>query len=227
MRKTIVFALSLALVAGAIALPAQAKKKKPAFVTTTLHLHGSQPLGEAESDPLVNPFYLPMDTTAPDGSAPKSKQITTLGVSPNTQCAGNQLFPVWVGKVAGHVVGDVKVTLNTLSSPGGKVDVRIWPDVNSSMCTSDLAGTADYPDPAAEKTIDLPIGPGTTEIDLGKVDFTSVGVLMLQVSPTAGPDVGPQATVTPFFGRVLYDAAGFDSTITFSCAPTSGKSCAQ
>jgi hypothetical protein len=228
MKRTIVLILSLMLVAGAIALPAQAKKKKkPAPVVTTLHFHGAQPLGELESDPVVNAVYLPMDATAPDGAQPRSKQITNGLVTPNTECAGNQLYPVWVGKVAGQVVGNVKVTLNTVSTPGGKVDVRIWPDVSSSLCTSDLAGTADYPMPAAEKTIDLPPGPGTTEIDLGTVNFKSIAGLMIQISPTPLADVGPQKALTPFFGRVLYDSADFDSTITFSCVPAKGASCAQ
>lgn len=225
LRKLVVVVLAAALVAGALVGSADAKKKAKKPVVTTFHLHGSQPAGEAESDPVVNPVYLPMDATAPTGSTPKSKQITNLLVSPNTQCAGNQLFPVWVGKLAGHVVGDVKVTLSTLSTPNGKVDVRIWPDVNSSLCTSSLAGTDEYPKPAAEKTVDLPAGPGSTEIDLGNVDFTATGVLMIQISPTPGPTVGPQATLTPFAGRVLYDATAYDSTITFSCIPTSGSSC--
>jgi hypothetical protein len=228
MKKTIVLVVSMMLVAGAIALPAQAKKKKKSVaVETTFHFHGAQPVGEAESDPAVNnTMYLPMDAAAPDGAEPKSKQITNGLVTPNTECAGNQLYPIWVGKVSGRIVGDVKVSLNTVSTPGGQVDVRIWPDINSSLCTSELAGTTDYPKPAAEKTIDLPPGPGTTEVDLGTVDFPAIGSFMIQISPTPLVDAGPQKVLSPFAGRVLYDSTSFDSTITFSCVPKTGTSCA-
>jgi hypothetical protein len=50
---------------------------------------------------------------------------------------------------------------------------------------------------------------------------------MIQISPTPAADAGPQQLLTPFVGRVLYDSADYDSSITFTCAPTTGASCAQ
>jgi hypothetical protein len=74
-----------------------------------------------------------MDPKKPAGP-PKSKQITNYLVGPNDQCAGNNLFPVWIGDVKGTVVGKMKLTFTAVSTPG-KVDVRVWPDV-ASLCVT-------------------------------------------------------------------------------------------
>lgn len=221
MKKAVVLMLILGLAAASFAAPAAAakkkKKKKAAPVATTLYLHGTEALGEVESFPITTDEFLPMDSKEASGSSTKSKQITNGGVTPNTACAGNTLFPVWTGPLAGTVVGDIKVTFHTIASPGASVDVRIWPDINSLMCTSTAAGTNDYPEPPASVTVPLPPGPGEVVAEIkGVKPFKATSNLMLQITPVLVP---------PFFGRVLYDSDSAVSKIELMCIPASGKTC--
>lgn len=205
--------LAAALVAAPLS-PATAAKKKPKPVQTKLLFHGSMPFGEIESR--ANGAYLPMTPAEAGGSEPKSYQVTNFGGGPNTQCAGNMYFPVWVGPVAGKIVGDIKVTLHAISS-GGTVDVRVWPDVNSLLCDSAATGAMEYVEPATSATVSLPPGHGAIEVVLPNTEFTAQALMMVQVTPVIIP---------PFFSRVLYDTAEFSSGVEFACIPARGTACA-
>jgi hypothetical protein len=222
MKRVVVVALVLSLTvasfAASTAAAAKKKKKKAAPVATTLYLHGTETFGEQESYTLVSDAYLPMDTKKASGSSTKSKQLTNYVLGPNTDCAGITLFPVWTGPLVGRVVGDVKVTFHTISTPGASVDVRIWPDVNSLLCNQETLGVADYPDPAGSATVELPPGPGEVVAEIKGVDFKATSNLMLQITPMI--DV-------PFFGRVLYDSDSAPSKIELSCIPAKGKTCSS
>jgi len=218
MRKAIAVALALGLLGGALVAPAQAgkkKKKKAKPVATTLFLHGEETIGEVENYAFVSTgTYFSMDTEEPAGAEPKSKQLTNYVGGPNTNCTGNDFFPVWVGTLAGQVKGDVKVTFHTIATPGAQVDVRIWPDVSSQLCTNETLGVDDYPEPAGEVRVDLPAGPGSVEAVIEGVDFKATSVVMLQLTP---------AIETPFVGRALYDATSHLSKMEFQCIPAKGK----
>lgn len=228
MKKALVTVMAVGLIASAFgAAPAQAKKaKKP--VKTTLYLHGNEVVGESESFTVVADTLLPMDTTEPAGAEPKSKFITNYLVGPNTMCAGNNLFPVWRGEVAGTIKGDMKFTFNTVGTPG-PVEVRVWPDVGSSMCNSEnpVSSSDAYPDPAGAVTVDLPAGPATTEAVIKGVNFKAAGSVIVQISPTVAVDVpSPGGSIlNPFISRILYDTPDFASSLEFSCVPAAGKSC--
>lgn len=222
MRKLLVLGLVAGLIAGAYAMPATAGKRKAKPVATTLYLHGTEMAGEAESFPGVSTSYLPMDTKEPEGTATKSKQLTNYVRGPNNECAGNSLWPVWVGRLEGSVKGDVKVTLNTVATPG-KILIRIWPDVMSQMCTQEALGSFDYPKPAGEVLVDVPPGPGVVEAVIKGVKFKAVSSLMIQVSPEWVDDPG---YFPPFQGRVLYDSESAVSKIELTCTPSSGSTCA-
>jgi hypothetical protein len=220
MRKPLVIALTAGLVATSLAGPALAgKKKKPkpqAPVATTLYLHGNEVVGEVENYGLIaSGTYMSMDATEPSGSEPKSKFFTNYVAGPNSQCAGNDFYPVWVGDLTGKVTGDVKVTFHSIASPGGIVDVRVWPDVASQLCTNETLGAFDYPEPAGEVRVSLPAGPGTVEAVIEGVDFQAGSKLMLQLTPDPA---------SPFVGRALYDATSYVSKIEFSCIPAAGAS---
>lgn len=225
MKKVLAVALSLGLLVAAFGVPAAAKKKaKP--IGTKLYLHGTTVIGENDSMAIVNDVFLPMDSKEPTGAEPKSKQITNGLVTPNVQCAGNNLFPVWSGPLAGTVKGDVKLTFSAVGTPGPAV-VRIWPDVNALMCNSSTSGSTDYPEPAGEVVVDLPAGEGTVEAVMKGVNFKAVGSLMVQITPAVAadiPDPGGSA-LTPFVARVLYDSTDFASALEFKCIPAKGKTC--
>lgn len=226
MRKTLAVALVVGLMTGALVGPAEAgKKKKAKPVATTLFLHGTEKFGEMESFSFLADAYLKMDPTAPTGTDTKSKGITNYGIGPNTRCAGNSLFPTYVGELQGTVKGDVKVSLNTVASPGAAVEVRIWPDLASLAC--DSAAGNEYIEPAGSAVVALPAGQGTVEAVIEGVDFKATAGLMLQVSPATMDVAGTPRPLPPFFGRLLYDSEAAPSSISFSCLPSSGKTCAS
>jgi hypothetical protein len=213
MRRVISTLLVLGLVFGALASAHAAKKAKPQAVS--FFFHGTETLGEVD---LANNFaaaYNRMDATEPADATPKSLQFTTWTGEPTAwnDCAGSYLLPVWTGSLAGKITGDMKVTLNTISGPKA-VNVQVWPDLTTQTCASNDLGEGQYPEPAAQATVDLAPGAGETEVVLKHVNFTARAVLTLQILP-----VGPAP------GRVLYDSPDFASRIEFKCTPLSGKSC--
>jgi hypothetical protein len=224
MRKIVSVLAASALLTAAFVSPALSAKAKP--VATKLFLHGATVIGENDSFSLVAEGYLPMDATEPAGAEPKSRQITNYLSGPNTQCAGNNLFPVWSGPVSGTIKGDMKFTFSTVGTPGSVV-VRVWPDVGSSLCDSAATGASDYPDPAGEVTVELPPGEGTVEAVMKGVNFKAIGSVIVQISPAVAVDVpDPGGSVlAPVLARVLYDTPDFASALEFKCTPSSGKTC--
>lgn len=215
MKRTIILGLIVALLAVGMAGPSSAKKKPPKAkaVKTVLYLDGTMDLAELE-DPLT---FQKLSSTEPDGATPKSKAILNYGAGPNQRCAGNSLFPVFVGPFSGTVVGPVKIILNTVSTPGASVDLRIWADVASQLCDSGATGAMDYVEPNTSVVAPLPAGPGVLEVETPAAKFSAQAVLMFQITPILVP---------PFVGRVFYDAASYESRIEFMCIPAKGaKSC--
>lgn len=233
MKRFIVSGLVAGLVVTALMAPGLAKKPKPKPkpklkpVATSLWFHGTQEIGEASAaqyqvESLTGGGeYNTMDSTEPDGGG-SSMGITTYGAGPNTNCAGNGLFPVWVGDVAGKIKGDIKVTFFTTSMPA-QVDVRVWPDIIGLTCNES------YPVPARELRVDVPSGDGKVEAVLKGAAFTPAAKLMVQISPATTADpLGTQRPIPPFVGRVFYDSPTKNSGISFSCLPPKGaKTCTK
>ena len=225
MKRTLSVLLAAGLLAGMVGGTADAKKKKPKAVKTTLYFHGNEVVGETESNALAADVPLPMTAAKPTAAEPRSRQITNGVATPNERCAGNTLFPVWRGDVSGRVTGSMKVAFHTVSSPGDVV-VRVWPDIGASMCDSNVSGTMEYPEPAAEAVVALPNGPGTVEVTFKKVNFKAIGSMIVQVTPVAiDTPVEGERVFPPSFARILYDTPDFNSRVEFSCIPASGKSC--
>jgi hypothetical protein len=215
MKRLLVLGLVLGLAIGSIATAEAKKKAKP--VATTLYLHGTQDAGEAEMvDNISGGLFMGMDPTKPDAATPKSMFVTNYLVGPNTACSGNSLVPTWRGMFAGTAKGDVTITLNTVGSPAAKMQVDLFPD-GTGGCDSDLGSTGFVP-PAASAIVDVPPGPGVTEVKFEGVNFKAEGTLVLMLSI-------PGAPANPYQVRVLYDGSGFESNITLSCIPASGRSC--
>ncbi|MHB8340275.1 MAG: S53 family peptidase, partial [Mycobacteriales bacterium] len=97
--------------AAVIAMPAPRIAGK-----VTYYLHGSQVVDEVGSPPIASSGYLSMDASGPSGTA-KSHQITSYVLGPNTNCAGNNFFPVWLGALHGTVRGTITIKLYTVSTP--------------------------------------------------------------------------------------------------------------
>ena len=211
MKKILVAALAVGLVAGSLAAPSFAgKKKKTKAVTQTLYFHGNQPAGEAEiNETWLDGILHKMDTTEPSGTM-KSQFVTNYVGGPNTNCSGNGLLPVWKGDLVGNVSGDLKIELHTLASPGSTLVASLYPDA-SGGCNESAQPFA------AQETVDVAPGQSVTEIVFKKVKFQSFGSLAIQfhMAPTTAGQV-----------RILYDSADTPSSVTLTCTPTSGKVCA-
>lgn len=215
MKRFFVLFLALGLVAGSVATADAKKKAKP--VATTLYLHGTSDAGEAElADNVSGGLFMAMDATKPDAATPKSMFVTNYFVGPNTACSGNALLPTWKGAMAGTVKGDLTVTLNTIGSPVAQMQVDVFAD-GTGGCDSAVGSTGFVP-PVASTIVDVPPGPGVTEVKFENVNFKTIGSLVLMLSI-------PGAPANPYQVRVLYDGAGFESNLSFSCTPAAGKSC--
>ena len=214
MKKTLIMALALSLVAGALAMPASAKKKKVKAVATTLYLHGNYPVGEGTefAGSIAETTHMKMDTTEPTDPAPKSMTYSfPLG---NEDCTGNTLFPSWEGNISGKISGDVK-WIATFASPPGTATARLWLDVPFQSCTSSTAGVDAFVEPASSVEVAIPAGQNEVEIVFEDVDVSVLSNIVVQVHQTSPASQG----------RILYDSSVAASRLEFMCAPTSGKSC--
>lgn len=227
MRRGIGIALVVALVLAFSVVPAGAakKKKKAKPVATTLYMQGTETIGETESMAIVADGYLDLVPEEPEGSDTKSKGLLNYVRGPNDQCAGNSLWPVFVGRLAGTVKGDMTVVLHVASTPG-EIKVRVWPDVASQMCTQENLGAFDYPEPAAEAIVAVPPGSAELEIPLEGVNFKAASLLMVQISPVSvDTETDAGSFFPPLVGRVMYGSEAALSRIEFRCVPASGKTC--
>lgn len=217
MRKSLAVGVVLALVVGAMSVPATAakkKKKKAVPAPVTLFFHGTEPLGEVDmaNNIAAGGTLLPMDITEPTGTPSKSFPILDLVATPNEACSGSPLFPSWTGNLAGRVTGDVKVIFNTIGS-AGTVDVELFADAGPLACNET------YIEPAAEVTVDLPPGTGTVEAVIKGVDFALLRNLVVMINP--------KNLDAPAAGRILYDSAADPSRVELVCTPSGGaRSCA-
>ncbi|MEA2452129.1 MAG: hypothetical protein QOG04_839 [Actinomycetota bacterium] len=225
MRKILVAALTVGLVAGSLGAPAGAKARpRP----VTLYLHGPFVAGEvdyvettANSLQGVPDGFQVMDTVEPTETVPDSMGLTNLIASPNRYCDGNALFPTWEGKVTGKITGDITVYLNTASEYVSMVYVDVFADTTGG-CDSATTGASDYIEPVASGGTSIP--PGMNKIVLKNVDFSVMYNLVIMVTPASMALVGERHDFLSH-GRVLYDAVDYASRVEFRCAPVSGKSC--
>jgi hypothetical protein len=213
MKRLISIVLTLGLVVGAAASAEAGKRAKP--VKTTFYFHGTETVGEVD---LANNFaaaYNKMDTTEPADAAPKSLAFTTWHGDPQmwNDCAGSYLLPVWTGSVTGRIVGDIKITLNTISGPKA-VTVQVWPDLTTQTCGPNDTSDGTYPVPAAETMVDLAPGSGETTAILKNVNFKAQAVLTFMILPEG-----------PAPARVLYDSPDYASSLEFTCIPKTGRTC--
>ena len=215
MKRLVSVLLGLGLVAGSLASPAAAAAR-PKPVATTLYMHGEFPVADMTQwlSGVTGTPHRTMDTTEPAAGAPDSQSFSFA--AGNLECAGNDLFPSWEGKVSGKLASDLKLTAHFLSAPAS-VTARVWIDVPFGSCTSSNTGATDFQPPVAEVTVDVPAGSNEVMIELpglkGKKVAYSMIVQLHQTSP-AKP------------GRVLYDSADYATRVEFSCIPASGTSCA-
>ena len=201
MKKFLSVTLMLAVVLGAVAAGPVQAKKKPKPVATTVYMEGTSTFGE--EDQTGTGTY--MKLTAAEGSGEKSMGMLNLVATPNMNCAGNSLWPVFVGDVSGRVVGDMKVSFNAFGQ-GGQVEVRVWPDIAAQACNEN------YIEPAGAAVVDMPMGEGLVEATIEGLDFTAMSVMMIQLTPVV--------QAPPYYGRAFYGTA--DSKVEFSCIPPKG-----
>lgn len=215
MKKFVVLSLALGLIFASVTTADAKKKAKP--IPMTFFFHGTEMIGEIDAmNNISGGTFNKMDTTEPSGAAPKSMGLIDYVVGPNSDCAGNYLYPVWTGQLAGRIVGDFKVTFHSIGAPRS-VDVRIWPDIMSQACAGNDLAEGTYPAPALEQSVDLPAGPGVTEVVFKNVNFQAMGSMMVQITPPPGE---------PLPGRILYDSPDYASSVEFSCIPSKGaKAC--
>jgi hypothetical protein len=230
MRKLLIGALTVGLVAGALVVPATAAKKaKPQPVT--FYFHGPLPLGEldyvettANTAQSIPDGFQVMDTTEASDPAPDSQALLNYVRGPNTTCNGNALFPTWQGQVTGKISGDMTVYVSAIAGPATNVTVDVFADT-SGGCES-VTGSTGYIDPVATTQVTLTPGPGETEVVFKSVNFKAMSHMVVMITPVSLPPVADQPVLDPASqGRILYDSADYASRIEFTCTPTSGKSC--
>lgn len=216
MKKTLVAVLALSLVAGALVLPASAKKKKAKPVATTLYAHGPSPVGEVDgamwfSELGAGKPPLTLDATEPSAGQPKSQNFFSPLL--NDQCTGLPVaFPTFQGDLSGTIVGDVTMTAHFVSAPS-KILARIWTDTPNFSCNDG------YVEPVSEVEVDVPAGQSEVEIVFPKLKQKALSWVLVEILAPSGSDYRGQV------GRLLYDSADAATRLEFNCIPASGKSC--
>lgn len=207
MKRTAVLGIVLvSLIGGAMTASAAPAKVKP--VKMTQFLHGTQDIGEVQAR---TDGYGVMDAKAPTGSTAKTWGVANYVGGPNTECAGNSLFPVWIGAVSGAPVGDAVVELFLDTKGSGSLEIRLYADVDAQACN------ADHPVPIGSQIVSVQSGTGKVAITLKNINKKAkpLSSMMLQVTPVL--------SAPPYSSRVQYDSTTTPSRITFTCLPKAGK----
>ena len=216
-RRTIAAMLAMGLVAGAMAMPADAakkkrKKKKPKPVATVMYMHGQQSFGEVDgaiwlangSSP-ESPMTL--DGVEPEGSSAKSQAIGSPAF--NSNCTGLPSgFPTFTGAFEGTITGDVKLIANFDGAAAAVA--RIWADVGAFQACNE-----EYIEPNAEVEFDAESG--EVEIVFEGVNIPATSSLMVEIL------IPERAAPMP---RLQYDAESAATRLEFGCFPPKGaKTC--
>jgi hypothetical protein len=209
MKRTLVLLTAVCVAAG-LTQAATAAAPKPKPVTATYYFHSASALGNQDQSP-VNGGLMSADKKKPTGTSDKNFVFYGLGASPNTQCAGNSLFPNWVAPATGNLTGTAKVTIYGQGS--GVVKVQIFADVEAQACNDA------YPTPLAEASVTLPAAPGPVTVSLpiakfGKSPGKVSSSFTVQLLPTLVP---------PSVQRAIYDSVASPSSVTVTCIPKPGK----
>lgn len=213
MKRTLAL-LSVAVLTASLAGTSVAAVKKPAPpkpVKLTYYFHGTNTVGNQDQALAVGTGLMKMDATKPSASGDKSFVFYGAGTSPNPNCAGNSLFPNWVGAASGTATGVATVTFYAQGS--GTAKVQLFADTEAQACNDA------YPVPLGEATIALPASAGKLTVQIPIIK-TGKNPGKLASSFT----VQLQAVLpVPSVNRVLYDSTASPSSVTITCIPKAGK----
>lgn len=174
----------------------------PAPIDFVFHLHGDEDIAWTDDEVYATSGNQLMDTTPASGDY-QSRQFLNYVRGPNPNCSDNALFPTWVGYVGeGTVVGDATLSIDVVGALGGTVEVRIWTDTGGGCNESNVV-------PHAVTTANLPVGSGTFEVAVPTDGLDPLFEMKVMLVPTS-PDAQ---------GRLLYDGADYDATLSFTCQP--------
>lgn len=215
MKRTLVMLIAVGLVAGALVVPAEAKKAKP--VATTLYAHGPSALGEIDgaqwaADGFSPTSPLTLDATAPTDSTPKSMNFFNPAL--NDECTGLPTgFPTFSANLSGTIVGDAHLTAYFVSAPA-TIKARIWGDMGAFTACNDA-----YVAPASEVDVDVPAGQNAVDITFPGLKLKATQSILVEILAPSGTDYKGQV------GRLLYDSTASATSLKFNCIPASGTSC--
>jgi len=204
-KRVVIFCVAAGLCATGVSAQAAPKAAKP--IPMTFFMHGTETFGEVESN-IGTGTFMTLDQKAPGGSQSKSKQVTNYVGGPNTNCAGNSLFPTFIGELAGDVSGPMTITFSTYAAPGTQLNVQVFSDVEGQSCN------ADFPKVAGAIVVDVPAGAGKTTAVIKNVKLKAKRTFMVHFAPL--PTSAGQA-------RVFYDSTTDNSSVAFSCTPKAPK----
>lgn len=213
MKRILVLAVASGLLAtGAVSASAAPKPKAPKPVPMTWFLHGTQPLGELENPDITSPTYMSMDAKAPTGTSARSAGVTYYVGGPNTECAGNTLFPVWVGALDGAPTGEATVEFPVQVAGSGSIEIRLFADIFGQACNEA------YEPPIGSVVVPVTSGMTSVKAVLKGINKKkrNISSLMLQVSPA-------ETLAAPYVTRIQYDATSAMAKVAFTCQPKAGK----
>lgn len=214
MKRTLAL-LTVAALSASLAGTSVAAVKKPAPpkpVKLTYYFHGTSALGNQEQAGLPGPL-MKMDATKPTGTQDKTFVVYGLGVTPNSDCAGNSLYPNWVGAASGTATGTATVSFYAAGTPTSQAVVRLFADTEAQACNDA------YPTPLGEATVTLPASPGlvTVQIPITKTGKNPGKLSSSFTVQLSVPLVAPQGAM------IRYDSTTSPSSVTITCIPKVGK----
>ncbi len=174
----------------------------PDPIDFVFHLHGDEGTAYTDDEVYATSGNQVMDTTPAEGDF-QSRQFLNYVGGPNGECSDNALFPTWTGYVGeGTIASDATLSIDVVGGLGGTVEVRLWTDTGGGC------NEANVP-PHAVTTANLPAGNGTFEVAVPAAGLDPTYELKVMLVPTS-PDAQ---------GRLLYDGAEYDATLSFTCQP--------